>query len=120
MGVELEEETAQAAESIRRITATLSVKHKYSYAGRGQTGGLSWRRKQPRLENYQENYCYTVSQMQVQGGGRQVGVELEEERAQAAESIRRITVTLSVKCKYRYAGRGQTGGGGVGGQSPGC
>ena len=50
-----------------------------------------------------------------------MGVELEEDRAQAAESIRRITATLSVKCKYRYAGRGQAGGGGVGGgQSPGC
>ena len=50
-----------------------------------------------------------------------MGVELEEDRAQAAESIRRITATLSVRRKYRYAGRGQTGGGGVGGgQSPGC
>ena len=39
-----------------------------------------------------------------------MGVELEEDRAQAAESVRRITVTLSVKRKYRYAGRGQTGG----------
>ena len=38
-----------------------------------------------------------------------MGVELED-RAQAAESIRRITDALSVKCKYRYAGRGQTGG----------
>ena len=50
-----------------------------------------------------------------------MGVELEEDRAQAAESIRRITATLSVKRKYRYAGRGQTSGGGVGGgQSSGC
>ena len=38
-----------------------------------------------------------------------MGVELEEDRAQAAESIRSITATLSVECKYRYAGRGQTG-----------
>ena len=44
-----------------------------------------------------------------------MGVELEEDRAQAAESIRRITATLSVKRKYRYAGRGQTGWGGLGG-----
>ena len=39
-----------------------------------------------------------------------MGVELEEDRAQAAESIRRITATLSVKRKYRYAGKGETGG----------
>ena len=53
-------------------------------------------------------------------GGWLGGWRRTEDRAQAAESIRRITVTLSVKCKYRYVGRGQTGGDGVGGQSPGC
>ena len=92
-GLGVQEDRAQAAERIRKITATLSVKHKYRYAGRGR---------------------------QVQGGWLG-GWRRTEDRAQAAESIRRITVTLSVICKYRYAGRGQAGGGGVGGgQSPGC
>ena len=42
------------------------------------------------------------------------GFGVEEDRAQAAESIRRITATLSVRSKYRYAGRGQAGGVGGG------
>ena len=43
-------------------------------------------------------------QVQVRREGLDRWVELEEETAQAAESIRRIIVTLLVKCKYRYAG----------------
>ena len=66
-------------------------------------------------------HCQSNASTGTLGGGRQVGEKLEEDRAQAAESIRRITATLSVKCKYRYAVRGQTSGGGVGGgQSSGC
>ena len=55
-------------------------------------------------------HCQSNTSTGKQGGDRQVGEELEMDRAQAAESIRRITATLSVKCKYWYAGRGQTGG----------
>ena len=131
VGVDFEEDRAQAAESIRRITATLSVKCKYRYTGRGQTGGGGVGGGQsPGCWEYQENYCYTVSQMQiqVQGGGRQVGCwgwggGVEEDKAQAAESIPRITATLSVKRKLvqvHRKGAGRWGDGGGGGQSPGC
>ena len=86
--------------------------------------GKSWRRTEPRLLRVSGElllHCQSNASTGTQGGGRQVGEELEEDRAQAAESIRRITATLSVKHKCRYAGRGQAGGGGVGGgQSSGC
>ena len=86
--------------------------------------GWSWRRTEPKLLRASGElllYCQSNASTGMQGGGRQVGVDFEEDRAQAAESIGRITATLSVKCKYRYVGRGQTGWGGVGGgQSPGC
>ena len=95
------EDRAQAAESIRRITATLSVKHKYWYAGGGGGQvGWSWRWTEPRLLRVSGElllHCQSNASTGMQGGGRQVG-ELED-RAQAAESIRRITATLSVKCK---------------------
>ena len=125
------------------------------------------RGQSPGCLEYQENYCYTVSQTQVQvrreragrwgwswrrteprllrvsgelllhcqsnanTGTRRgqasrvlgVGGGVEEDKAQAAESIPRITATLSVKRKLvqvHRKGAGRWGDGGGGGQSPGC